>query len=401
MVAGGVLAGERFVVNRPNGRREQFCCSYPHYRGSNLHRGVRQRALLRCEGFALFEGTAAAILPGLLFLPVAWFTGAHYLWRVEAMRARNVCCCAVWWTLLGFAALAEEPAAPESQQVASCPTVLPAEAGERSIIVPTIVPHVEATHVASRPQSPQHEVELSLLHEKLARRDQLQREITALRESTQTPEQIFLTVKLVEINRTKLRQLNVDWSIFDNGKHRSVDVVGLLGIKPGSNPAELHMQPNVDPAVLKLFDALVRQDVAKILATPAVTVISGRPASIAVGGELPVPQPAPPGGITIQKYGTQLDVLAVSIGENRVRIEIHPRFSELDTTHTIVVDGQSTPRLSVREFDTAVEMEFGKIMVMSGLGQERKVARSSWQGRNQEQVEEFTLILAVTSQIVR
>ena len=120
--------------------------------------------------------------------------------------------------------------APGSAQVVGCPTVLPVAEGERSIIVPTIAPQVPAPHVAALPQPSQHEAAMTLLREKLAQRDQLQRERTALA-STQSPEQISVTVKMVEINRTKLRQLNVDWSTFGDGKDKSVDVAGLLGIK--------------------------------------------------------------------------------------------------------------------------------------------------------------------------
>ena len=299
---------------------------------------------------------------------------------------------------------AQQTPAPGSAQVVGCPTVLPVAEGERSIIVPTIAPQVPAPHVAALPQPSQHEAAMTMLREKLAQRDQLQREITALRESTQSPEQISVTVKMVEINRTKLRQLNVDWSTFGDGKDKSIDVAALLGIKAGAasaSPQTLNYHTNVDPAILAIFDSLERQQLSRVLAAPTVVTISGRPASINVGGELPATQPEVSGGVKKQNYGTQVNLTAVSLGDNRVRIDVRPRVSELDTSHASVVNGQQVPSVSVREFDTSVEMEFGTTTVMSGLVQERKMAKSSWLGRSNEQVEEVALVLIVSPQIVR
>ena len=71
-------------------------------------------------------------------------------------------------------------------------------------------------------------------------------------------------------------------------------------------------------------------------------------------------QPEVSGGVKNQNYGTQVDLTAVSLGDNRVRIDVRPRVSELDSSHASVVNGQQVPSVSVREFDTSVEMEFGK-----------------------------------------
>jgi Flp pilus assembly secretin CpaC len=299
---------------------------------------------------------------------------------------------------------AQQAPAPGSSQVAGCPTVLPVAEGERSIVVPTVAPQIPAPHVATLPQPSQHEAAMMLLREKLAQRDQLQREIDALRASTQTPEQISVTVKVVEINRTKLRQLNVDWSTFGDGKDKSVDVAALLGIKPGpasAAPQPLNFHTNVDPAILAIFDSLERQQVSRVLAAPTVVTTSGHPASINIGGELSAPQPEASGGLKNQKYGTQVDLDAVSLGDNRVRIHVRPRVSELDPGHAASTNGQQLPAVSVRQFDTIVEMEFGKTTVMSGLVQEHKTAKSNWLGRDNEQVEEVALMLIMSPQIVR
>jgi Flp pilus assembly secretin CpaC len=330
------------------------------------------------------------------------------------MRALSVVSNVIFIFSCAITVQAQPPAAPNAAQGTGCPTVLPVAEGERSIVVPTVAPNVVAPHVeppaqqpphiASRPQSPQHEAAKSLLREKLAQRDQLQREIAALRESTQTPEQISVQVKMVEINRTKLRKLGVDWSTFNNGQPTQTDLAGLLGTKPAAASTTapgVSLQTNVDPAVLEIITALERQNVTRVLAMPTVVMTSGRPASLNIGTDLPIPDPAAPGGVRVEKCGTQVDLTAVSLGDNRVRIDVRPRVSEINAEHAVVVNGAKVPAISVRQLDTSLEMEFGKTTIMSGMVQQRKAANANWLGRENGEVEEIALMLIVTPQIVR
>jgi Flp pilus assembly secretin CpaC len=311
------------------------------------------------------------------------------------MRARFVSSVAVMIAIGLEAAWGEEVAAPESAQVASCPTVLPVAEGERSVVVPTVAPNVETPHVASLPLPAEHEAAKSLLKEKLAERDRLQREISALREQTKTPEQILVRVKMLEVNLTKLRQLGPDLSIFNDGKIEHVDLPNWLGSNAGAN----HLV-NGD-AMQGILGALAKQNVGKVLAEPTVITTNGQPASLNVGGECSIPAPGEVGGVKIQKYGTQLDVTAVALGDNKVRLNVRPRVSELDASREISVGGQPILALTVREVDTAVEMELGQSAVLSGLVQERKVTTTDWLGRKSDAVEEIALVVVVTPEIVR
>jgi Flp pilus assembly secretin CpaC len=117
--------------------------------------------------------------------------------------------------------------------------------------------------------------------------------------------------------------------------------------------------------------------------------------------ECSIPAPGEVGGVKIQKYGTQLDVTATALGDNRVRLHVRPRVSELDASRTISVGGQPILALTVREVDTAVEMELSQSAVLSGLVQERKVTTTDWLGRKSDAVEEIALVVVVTPEIVR
>jgi hypothetical protein len=290
-------------------------------------------------------------------------------------------------------------------QIASCPTILPAEEGERSIVVPNeapdVAPPADVPHVASLPNSPVHEAAKSLLKAKLAERDQLQREITALRNSTQTPEQISVHVKIVEINRTKLRQVHVDWAQPVNGKLSEADLAAVLGVDSGPKNSALGFLSNLDPSVLDFIAALERHNIGRELASPTMVVLSGQPGTLHVGSEIPIASPAAPGGIHTLKCGTQVDLTADAVGDNRVRINIRPRISAAIGDARVNQNGDTPPALSVRQLDTAFESEFGKTTILSGLVQERTESRTDQFGRKSDETQEIALMFIVTPQIVR
>jgi Flp pilus assembly secretin CpaC len=310
----------------------------------------------------------------------------------------------------GSTALGQPSDLQYAMQLASCPTILPAEEGERSIVVPNEAPNVappaDALRVASLPKSPEQEAAQSLLKEKLAQRDQLQREIAALRESTQTPEQILVRVKVLEVNLTKLRQANIDLTTIVDGQPQPIDIAALLdgratgstGATPSHNYANY---ASIDNASVGVFAALEKSSLGRILVDPKLVLLDGRAASFHVGGQVPVPGSSDAPATQID-YGTKLDVTATCLGNNRVRLAIHPRITELDNSHAIEVGGNPVPATRVREIDFGSEVEFGKSVVMSGLIQERTVAtKSGWSLRTSEETHEIALVVVVTPEMVR
>jgi Flp pilus assembly secretin CpaC len=320
------------------------------------------------------------------------------------MRARFVSSVVVMFAIGLEGAWGEEVAAPKSAQVASCPPVLPVAEGERSVVVPTVAPNVETPHVASLPLPAEHEAAKSLLKEKLAERDRLQREISALREQTKTPEQILVRVKMIEVNLTKMRKLGIDFSTSLNPKNTALKAPfsATRVDAPHGSPGTFEFSILDDGKTIGGFvDALQRRNLANVLAEPSVVTTNGQRASLAVVDECSIPAPGEVGGVKIQKYGTQLDVTATALGDNRVRLHVRPRVSELDASRKISVGGQPILALTVREVDTAVEMELSQSAVLSGLVQERKVTTTDWLGRKSDAVEEIALVVVVTPEFVR
>ncbi|HEX2474044.1 MAG TPA: pilus assembly protein N-terminal domain-containing protein [Lacipirellulaceae bacterium] len=193
-------------------------------------------------------------------------------------------------------------------------------------------------------------------------------------------QQILLKVKVLEVSRTKLRQLGVDWAFSSGaGDFALSSVSDILRFDEIGN----FVTNNSDTFAFGIVDgndsffgfleALQEHRVAKILAEPNLVAVSGRPAQFNVGGEFPVliPQSLGTSSIEFKPYGTQVDFLPIVLGNGNIRLEVRPRISEIDPARSVELTGFDIPALTVRQVDTAVEMKAGQTFALAGLVQER------------------------------
>jgi pilus assembly protein CpaC len=191
-------------------------------------------------------------------------------------------------------------------------------------------------------------------------------------------QQVLLDVKIMEVSRTKLRRLGVDWS-YVNGDNFIVSSVSQLidaaaastGTAAGATGTMQFGLVNGNSSFFGVIDALRQNQLVKILAEPKLVAISGRPAYFRSGGELPILVPQSLGTVSVEykQYGTQVDFVPIVLGENRIRLEVRPRVSELDEARGVSFNGNTIPGFRVREVDTAVEMDAGQTLALAGLVQ--------------------------------
>lgn len=313
------------------------------------------------------------------------------------MRALGMVCGVGMWVACATDVSAQLPSRPIDRQIASCPAVFPVLEGERSIVVPTVAPQfaqVTPRLVADAPSSEWNGAK-SLLRQKLAERDRLQKEISELRKSTNTPEQVLVRVKVLEIDCTRVSQAGVDLKLMGDAP-QPVDLAPILRGEQACGSTTIN-----NSTIVGVFEMLEKQQFAKTLATPNIVTMSGVPASLHVGGEIPVPPAEEGRAVTSKEYGTRLDVMATTLGDNRVRLAIHPRVAEVDNTQGILVGGQRVPAITLREVDSACELAFGESFLVSGLIQQRQVAESSWPMRKTEEFHEVALVVIATPELVR
>jgi len=222
------------------------------------------------------------------------------------------------------------------------------------------------------------------------------------------PQQVMLEVRFIEIVRTAGRELGVQWNRV--GDHTLANIgnqtsAANLPVTPGgttfNNPgcgggpngscSELLRSPLVAAGVLSgaspfgflvgrlvsggvstdvAINALEQKGIARSLAEPNLTALSGDTASFLAGGEYPIPVASSLGQITVdyKKYGIGLAFTPTVLNHGLINMKIEPEVSQIDTTHSVAVStGVSVPALIVRRASTTVELRDGQSFVIGGL----------------------------------
>ncbi|MDP7017827.1 MAG: pilus assembly protein N-terminal domain-containing protein, partial [Pirellulaceae bacterium] len=240
-------------------------------------------------------------------------------------------------------------------------------------------------------------------------------------------QQVLLHVRVMEVSRTKLRKVGFDWAFFNGNDGIVQNAAGLIGdfaINPAgaASFAQSTMGQNVSFGVVDgaggffgFLEALRQDNLAKVLAEPTLTTVSGRPASFNVGGEIPILVPQSLGTFSIEyrEIGTRVDFVPIVLANGHIRLDVRPTVSEIDPSRSVTVQNVTIPGIRSRWVDTGAEMRSGQTLAVAGLVQtrveaERKglpvLADLPWVGamfRRQEETEnEIELIITVTPEFV-
>lgn len=211
-------------------------------------------------------------------------------------------------------------------------------------------------------------------------------------------QQVMLKCKVMEVQRSKLRQLGVNFLYAGQGGFATSlpgaiapigairtplgggtagggggGAAGLASIPLGAATIALGSITN-GGVFSTLIDALKREQLLKILAEPNLVTMNGRPATLLSGGEIPVPIAQGLGTVSVdwRKYGTRLETVPLVLSNDRVRLEIFAEVSALDYSNASTINGVSTPGLLTRNANTQVELNFGETLIIGGLIQTTK-----------------------------
>jgi len=207
-------------------------------------------------------------------------------------------------------------------------------------------------------------------------------------------QQVLLEVKVAEINRSVLREFGIEWNAF--GLDAGNWILG--GANGGTNPIPFNGPFRPEPQAITdsgfftrflsnnfLFSATINaaknNGLAKILAEPNLTTLSGQEATFLSGGEFPIPVPQGNlGGTTIEfkDFGIGMGFVPVVLDANRINMAIDVSVSDLATENTVSVGaGIETeqrfviPGLTVRRASSTVEMGDGQTIALAGLLSEK------------------------------
>jgi pilus assembly protein CpaC len=185
---------------------------------------------------------------------------------------------------------------------------------------------------------------------------------------------ILLHVKVLEVSRTKLRNLGFDWAQLSSGIVQSVSgtlpaVASGGAISPlmpaGTSTLRFGIAPG--STFTGFLEALRENDLARLMAEPTLVTLDGRPATFNVGGIVPIPVNQALGvtTVTYRPFGTQIDFVPIILGNGMVRLEVRPDITEIDPSLRDQVTG--VPGFRQRSADTAVELRAGQTLAIAGL----------------------------------
>jgi pilus assembly protein CpaC len=234
-------------------------------------------------------------------------------------------------------------------------------------------------------------------------------------------QQVVLHVQVMEVSRTRLRAMGVDWASFNGDDFVISSVSGLISAVTGnaitSSGGETFSVGFVsgDTSFFGFLEWLRQNNLLKVLAEPKLVTVSGRPAFFNVGGEFPILVPQSLGTVSIEykKFGTQVDFVPIVLGNGAIRLEVRPRVSEIDNTRSVTINNVTVPGLRVREIDTGAEMRAGQTLAIAGLVQTRVESETKgipWISelpyvgvpfrRVQEAANEIELLILITPQLI-
>jgi pilus assembly protein CpaC len=233
-------------------------------------------------------------------------------------------------------------------------------------------------------------------------------------------QQVMLEVKVSEVSRSILEQFGIKFDaigvnsagtgiggIIGRGATfpPALDANGLKtpifgnlsGATPAVGPAVTEILADTSSISRGIFGAFLDGDmlynfilnaakndgIAKVLAEPTLTTLSGQPANFLSGGEFPVPVPGENGQVTIEykDFGIELGFLPVVLDAKQINLKLNVGVSELSTDSAVAlnVNGSSSnifvPALRKRSASSTVELADGQTIAIAGLISEQTKER--------------------------
>ncbi len=160
--------------------------------------------------------------------------------------------------------------------------------------------------------------------------------------------QVLVRARIVEVNRGALERLGVNWGQIQSGEFRDQPILFQV---EGPDPGNIYK-------IGAQVDALVTDDLARVLSEPNLLVNDGETATMLAGGEIPIPVPQTGGmgaGVTIEykKYGVELTITPrILPGNQQIELDVKPSASSLDYANALTIQGFNIPALRKREAST-------------------------------------------------
>lgn len=177
--------------------------------------------------------------------------------------------------------------------------------------------------------------------------------------------QVNVKLTFVEVSKKFSDALGIEWSNLTIASQKSGGVESnsfgqftLLGVKHGFDIGN----------ITTVIRAIKNDELAKVLAEPNLSVLSGETASFLVGGEIPiVKSEGTNGGTSVEykNYGIQLQIGAKVNEDKRIRLIISNEYSNIAGSYQF--NNYNIPTLTTRRTSSTIDVSDGDSFVIAGL----------------------------------
>jgi pilus assembly protein CpaC len=200
--------------------------------------------------------------------------------------------------------------------------------------------------------------------------------------SVEDSQQVNLEVRVLEVSRNAGRELGVSWA-YRNHSGSGAGIIGdgvnitdgiltagglfATGNAPFATVIANVLDKGVDVDVI--IRALEDKRLARRLAEPNLTALSGETASFLAGGEVPIPVDQEDDTITVEykEFGVKLNFTPVVLDNSKINLRLNPEVSEVDPTQSIRLNDLQLPAFTTRKASTVVELRDGQSFAIAGL----------------------------------
>jgi len=204
-------------------------------------------------------------------------------------------------------------------------------------------------------------------------------------------DQVMVKVTLAEIRRDIIKQLGMDitgsnWSVFKSPTNFLLNFPTASATAVPLSQTFFDIKGSAGRATTEAnIKALEQDGLARVLAEPTLTAISGEASKFKAGGTYPVPSSVPTCtnigstnqctiGIDFKPYGVTLGFTPVVLSTGRISMRVTTEVTDIDFENTFqFAEGGTSitvPGTRTRQAETTVELPSGGAMAMAGLIQQ-------------------------------
>lgn len=196
-------------------------------------------------------------------------------------------------------------------------------------------------------------------------------------------QQVMLKVRFAEMNRSVAKNLSTSLGFGGSDVTAGFNSLNTQGSLTNALANNIPIAQTNTGAILfgfgagstqvrLLLEALETKGLARTLAEPNLSALSGQQATFLAGGEVPIPVPADDGVVAIEyrAFGVEIDFIPRVVDGDLINLELGTAVSSIDPNSNFTINGDAVPSFITRQTTTTIELRDGESFAIAGLIQD-------------------------------